>query len=610
MRGLGIIAIVLTMVSSYAAFFYIQEESRKQIKLQLLDEQRDRQLESTDEVANHIGSDLTLILSFLDGISNSKYLQDGQFYGGEIKELATDKYSQMNMVVDKLFILNEEDVVVFGVSNSSTNTLAPVGTDLSFRPWVRETRDTMQPVFSEAFEAVGEYRVFITSPVIDRESGKYLGLIGASVPTVHFFQHYGNVHDINSQFLVAFDKKGILLAVGASQELVGLDYFGDAVQAFVNHNAALNSHTSKMLNGESGHVLYDYGRGERLTTYRPVYVADKPTYFLQVVTPTATLYSQIEPILSRESAKLTLFLAGSIAASAILVIFLLFWNSFLRKEVGKRTLALQKANSLLADTNEKLNQRDHLQKEFINIAAHEMRTPIQPILGMSDMITEKIKSLLDQDSIAEQQGATVLSRSDSSSVQILTMLDVIARNAKRLDKLSNNLLDVSKIENKSLKLYKEKVDLNKKIKTALADASSATGNAQNKVDIIFEPFGEPIIVEADKTRLYEVISNLVYNAIKFTGKGTVIVNSEKRDGYAIVSVKDTGTGIDPEIMPRLFTKFATRSEKGMGLGLYISKNIIEAHGGKIWAQNNSDGLGATFIFTLPLSDASGSSNNS
>lgn len=609
MREFGIIAVVLIMVSTYVAFSYLQEESRKQIKLQLLDEQRERQLESTNEVANHIGSDLTLILSFLDGISNSKYLQDGQFYSAEIKELATDKYSQMNMVVDKLFILNEEDVVVFGVSNSTTNTLAPVGNDLSFRPWVRETRDNMQPVFSEGFEAVGEYRVFITNPVIDRESGKYLGLVGASVPTVHFFEHYGNVHDINSQFLVAYDKKGILLAVGASQELVGLDYFGDVVQAFVNRNADLNSHASKMLNGESGYVLYDYGRGERLTTYRPVYVADKPTYFLQVVTPTATIYSQIEPILSRESAKLTLFLAGSIAASAVLVIFLLFWNSFLRKEVGKRTLALQKSNSLLADTNEKLNQRDHLQKEFINIAAHEMRTPIQPILGMSDMITEKIKSLLDHDSITEQQSATVLSRSDSSSVQILAMLDVIVRNAKRLDKLSNNLLDVSKIENSSLKLYKERVDLNKKIRNALADASSATGNTQNKVDVIFEPHSEPIIVEGDKTRLYEVISNLVYNAIKFTCKGTVTVISEKRDGYALVSVKDTGTGIDPEIMPRLFTKFATRSEKGMGLGLYISKNIIEAHGGKIWAQNNSDGIGATFTFTLPLFEALDSSNS-
>ncbi len=616
MREFGILTIILIMISSYTIFFYLQEESRNQIKLQLLEKQKERQLESTDKVADHIGSDLTLILSYLDGISNSKYLQDGEFYGSEIKELAKEKYSQMKTIVDKVFILNKEDIVVFGISNSS-NILAPVGSDLSFRPWARETRTDLQPVFSKGFESVGEYRVFITSPIIDRETGQYLGLVGASVPTVNFFEHYGNVHDINSQFLVAYDKKGILLAVGASQSLVGLDYFGSVVQDFVNHNPTLNSHISRMLEGKSGYAIYDYGRGERLTTYQPVYVAGKPTYFLQVVTPTSTMYSQIDPILSRESEKLALLLAGSIAASAVLIIFLLFWNSSLRKEVMTRTADLQESNKLLADSNNQLKERDHLQKEFINIAAHEMRTPIQPILGLSGIIKEEIVNLRKKNlqlgeaaSEQNQQGATAfLTQSDSKStislpVEIVNMLDVIDRNAKRLDKLSNNLLDVSRIENKSLKLNKEKLDLNEKIKNALTDANSMS-HTKKDIEIIFEPFPESIIVAGDKLRLFEIISNLINNAIKFTSKGTVTVKSEKHDdGYAIVSVKDTGTGIDGEIMPRLFTKFSTKSEKGMGLGLYISKNIIEAHGGKIWAENNSDGKGATFTFTLPITKES------
>ncbi|MGI0048720.1 MAG: sensor histidine kinase, partial [Nitrososphaera sp.] len=487
---------------------------------------------------------------------------------------------------------------------------------LSFRPWVADTHTSLEPVFSEGFEAVGEYRVFITSPVIDRETGEYLGLVGASVPTVRFFEHYGNVHDINSQFLVVFDNKRVLLAVGASQSLVGLDYFGDVVQNFVNHNPILNSHTSKLLEGKSGYALYDYGRGERLTTYEPIYVAGEPTYFLQIVTPTAVLYSQIEPILSGESGKLALLLSGSTAASAVLIIFLLFWNSSLRKEVTRRTIDLQESNKLLADTNEQLKERDRLQKEFINIAAHEMRTPIQPILGLSDIVKEEILKYeylqSDEGGIASEQKndqlGALLTGDDpeyaiSTHSQILEMLDAIGRNAKRLDKLSGNLLDVSRIENKSLTLNKEKFDLNVKIRNAIREAKSLI-LINNNVEIVFEPFRESIIVEADKSRLFEVISNLINNAIKFTSRGTIIVKSEKHDGYTTVSVKDTGTGIDQEIMPRLFTKFACKSEKGMGLGLYISKSIVEAHGGKIWAENNPDGKGATFTFMLPIAKES------
>ncbi len=111
---------------------------------------------------------------------------------------------------------------------------------------------------------------------------------------------------------------------------------------------------------------------------------------------------------------------------------------------------------------------------------------------------------------------------------------------------------------------------------------------------------EPIMIEADKTRIYEVVSNLLRNAIKFTDSGTIAITSSLEGTNAIISIKDSGTSIDPELMPRLFTKFASKSETGSGLGLYLSKKIIEAHGGKIWAENNKDGKGATFAFTLPL----------
>jgi signal transduction histidine kinase len=620
-RGFGILAAILIIISSYALFFYFQRQTHEQLNSQLFEEEKGRQQESTQQIANNIGSDLTLILSTLDGISNSKYLQEDQFYGQEIKQLATEKYAQMSDRVDSLFVLNSEDIVVSGAGNltSGRSTIAPVGNDMSFRPWVRETRDTFKPVFSEGFEHLGEYRVIITNPVIDRETKQYLGLVGVSIPTVRFFGHYGNVYDINSQFLAAFDSKGTILAVGSNQSLVGLDFFGDTVQNNVNHNPTLYKHTRELLQGSTGYAVFDAGRGERLQTYQPIYVEGSPTYFLQVATPTEIIYSQIDPILSRESERLALFLAGPTGASAILIVFLLLWNSSLGKEVKKRTRELQESNRLLGVTNEQLRERDRMQSEFINIAAHEMRTPIQPILGLSDIILQRILNIAKQLQRGEgevvyeqlQDSSSVPARSNSifrsslslSVEKIIPMVEIIGRNAKRLEKLTNNLLDVTRMENnKSIELNKEPFAIDSVIRDCIIDASQHIGKKNLKFSYVPAEDSRRVIIKADKVRIAQVLTNLLDNSINSGQEGIISVTTaiDPDTNSIIVSVKDDGSGINPHILPRLFSKFATASERGTGLGLYISKKIIDAHDGKIWAENNKEGKGATFGFTLPL----------
>jgi two-component system sensor histidine kinase VicK len=236
-----------------------------------------------------------------------------------------------------------------------------------------------------------------------------------------------------------------------------------------------------------------------------------------------------------------------------------------------------------SDLYERLKTNDKMQKEFINVAAHELRTPIQPILGLSAVLRSRTK--------------------DTGQYELL---DAIIRNAKRLQRLTENILDVTRIESQSLQLNKERFSLNEIIRNVINDVNNQAGlrNTNNKtVSILFEPI-QDIFVEADKVRIYEVISNVLKNAIQFTKEGTItiIAAAEKMNHKeAIVSVKDTGTGIDPQIFHRLFTKFATKSVTGTGLGLFISKSIVEAHGGKMWGENNADGNGATFYFSLPLS---------
>jgi signal transduction histidine kinase len=239
---------------------------------------------------------------------------------------------------------------------------------------------------------------------------------------------------------------------------------------------------------------------------------------------------------------------------------------------------------------EQLKVHDKIQHEFINIAAHELRTPIQPILGLTQVMRSKIG---DRE------------REDESE-----LLDVITRNAKRLLQLTENILDVTKIEGNSLQLNKEQFNLRKLIVSAVSDFKTQLKEYGNvRLELLSK---EDFLVEADKTRISQVISNLLNNAIKFTrrekSEGANIIsvtlgedkNNDDKSKEVTVSIKDTGIGLAPEIMPRLFTKFATKSYQGTGLGLFISKSIIEAHGGKIWAEDNADGKGATFSFTLPI----------
>lgn len=235
----------------------------------------------------------------------------------------------------------------------------------------------------------------------------------------------------------------------------------------------------------------------------------------------------------------------------------------------------------LAFANEQLDERDRLQREFINIAAHELRTPVQPLLGITELISDKME--------AEKTDQVQVSKEE---------VDMLARNAKRLEKLTQNILDVTRIEGKKLVLNKEKFDLNTKIQNIINDMKAGLDGKTKNITINFTPRA-PIYVDADKTRIYEVISNLINNAIKFTQKGTINISVIREGNFAKVAIKDSGKGIDPEVMPKLFTRFASKSESGTGLGLFISKSIIEEHGGTIWAENNRDGAGATVSFSLP-----------
>lgn len=248
---------------------------------------------------------------------------------------------------------------------------------------------------------------------------------------------------------------------------------------------------------------------------------------------------------------------------------------------------LRETNDQLALANEQLKIHDKMQREFINIASHEMKTPTQAILGMSGLLQYYPE------------------RRDE-------LIEIIRRNAKRLQSLTSDILDVTRIESQTLKLEKERFNIIDLVSEVVNDNLERTKNNNNnkKVELLYhrDKIGKhhQIIVEADRGRIIQVLTNLLNNALKFTDEGQIIVSiyqsnddNENRNEVT-VEVVDSGSGIDNEMYPKLFSKFATKSHQGTGLGLFISKSIIEAHRGRIWAKNNTGRRGATFGFTLPI----------
>jgi signal transduction histidine kinase len=305
--------------------------------------------------------------------------------------------------------------------------------------------------------------------------------------------------------------------------------------------------------------------GERATfVYKPIILEGKQFGVLYIVTPHAYA-SDVAGLIDQQKNFSLMLIIITFAAAIGVILIILTWNKRLEQTVNTKTAELSVAN-------EQLKANDKMQREFINIAAHELRTPIQPILGVAEILEHEAGDRKEE-------------------------IRMIVRNARRLERLTRDLLDVAKIDGQSLKLNKEKFSINELVSVLVEDYRKRLAGGHDSL-IEYEPEGD-IVMEADRERITQVISNLLDNALKFTKKGRVVIATKRQsDGKVVVSVQDTGTGIEPEIVPRLFTKFASKSPSGTGLGLFISKSIVQAHGGEISGRNSENG-GATFTFTIP-----------
>jgi signal transduction histidine kinase len=543
------------------------------------------------------------ITTNLRALANAPTIQNNETEKAQI--LFNTAQQSTNELTDGYYWIDQEGRVIMWSNMNQTTSQQYRGVNLTSKEYFIMPKNTHSPYYSSVIESADNVpRLYISFPIIDnqakfdnntaaRKTETFKGVIvaGISVSTIGKFLQNELFPEIVSN-VGLMDKNGIIL-YARNQQLIGKKYLGNEFQSLISPEIkdSYNSILGRSLEGKSGAEDITFHTNTTTISYQPVLIDGKQLWTLFIGTP-HILASDVGFLIDQQKnfSTLMVIIIGCIALGIAFLI--LSWNKRLEAAVNTRTTELKeandsltKSNKLLAAANEQLKVHDKMQKEFINIAAHELRTPIMPILGEAEYIEHQFDHKKKVEVEDEQ-------------------IALIIRNAKRLERLASDILDVSKIESQSLSLNKEQFNLNHVLSDTIQDIRNRltidNGDNNNVVKVLYKP--EDIIVEADKGRITQVISNLLNNAVKFTEEGVISVTAQRRDSQVVVSIKDSGQGIDSEIAPRLFSKFATKSETGTGLGLFISKSIIEAHNGRIWAVNNADGKGATFTFSIPIRD--------
>ncbi|NOJ31113.1 MAG: hypothetical protein DA329_03110 [Candidatus Nitrosocosmicus sp.] len=605
-----IIVAILIVIIPISLYLYFQQETESSIRNSIYEQQKQNQMDASKAIATHLESDIELILSRLQGLASSPSVMNWDTRSNTTITLLKDYYRIINSStpVDRLFLNDRSGVSVLDIAPLNTTNYA--GINFSFRDWVNQTKNTLSPVISDTFLGMDDKnRIAMTYPIIIKNSSGsfYNGLVGVVIPVNEFFNFYGNIYDIQSQYLSVLDNKSVIL-VHPLPSLVGKEFFGEFTQNLTGYNDILNNLVRTVISGQPNISIYEFVNEERLNTGYPVYIDGVPKYAVFVVTPTSSIYSTVNNIIEKERLQMLSLIIGIIAAVLLLILYLSKVNSTLDKAVRKRTTELENVNIKLESANKHIKIHDDMQKEFINMAAHELRNPVQSLLGFSDILKK----------------LNIRNEGNKIALQYKDAIEAISRSSKRLKRLVDIIFDVSQLDNNLLILNKESFDLKDMIEQLVTDYQSHntllnnTNNNQSHIegnnieytkgkhviDFAYSNYPPgPKTVKGDKAYLKQVITNLVDNAVEFTqneGKVKINLDKELENGKVIVTVSDNGYGIHPDILPFLFTKYVKKSRGGAGLSLYISKKIIEAHGGEIWAKNNDDGRGATFGFSLPL----------
>jgi signal transduction histidine kinase len=655
-----------SIILAIFSYNYFTQTANQIQDLAINDLQTNAEIEAYS-ISNSLSNAISAITSNLILIANSPSSMEGNL--SKIQTLLNfGQQSTSNLTDGYYFLDNNGRLKTFtGIEKEQNTNYRDI--ELSHREYFQIPKQNKIPYISTVIDSNDNVpRMYISFPILENNqtgssdtqsninSTHFKGVMVASVEakTLGKFLE-AQIHPKFDSDIAFMDRNGTIIYT-QNQTFIGKDYFGNEFQSYLksilkDKDAEFNNIIKKALNSEHGLDEFNFENTSTTIAYDRV-TGLKINENGQIINNIGTLFITIPHTLAGDVASLIdnqkiinfSIIALIAAIASAIAIMLLRWNKTLIERVTQKTTQLRETVDKLRKANEDLNLHDKMQKEFINVAAHELRTPTQAISGNLEYIEMVyLPSLFEGPAVVEKRGTfdeefKDLVRDKDKLQQFKSGLVSTYRNSQRLEKLVNNILDVSRIETNRLELNREYFNLNEKIKNVIKDIHSrdtintSLNNFESNTNIDFKPSEDPITVFADKIRMFEVLTNLLSNAIKFSYSKPITISVQKIQkntiGFkhqlsedndvnkvdakenkdetmtmmmAVVSIRDRGTGIDPDILPRLFTKFTTKSNQGTGLGLYIAKSIIEAHGGQIWAQNNYNGeKGATFSFSLPL----------
>lgn len=570
-----IITVALASMTAVSSFIVFTAQQTTEARIELVASQtlRKNLAEESMQVSNAITAGLENVERTLEASAGTLEVAAPSASALQTIDLTKSAIAQYT---DEVVWLDGQGKLLYTTKSDSSDL---VGSDLSNRRFYELPFATHQPAIVQSLQGVNGTSSFAISVPITSDDGSFGGVLAALVPVdsvrKSFLQNGGF-----SKGLIVVANDGTIL-VHPSSALEGVDATGPEISAALADDTreATIKNLQLMVQGRSGIADYHEMGGEpSLMAYEPVMVGGVHTWSVAILQPTSTIR---EPFISifEERQSFTFIATGLIAAiSGIFIAFILILNRRLFTTVGQQETKIKGSMQELQLAYERLKEQDIIKDEFINIAAHELRTPVLPIVLSAENLADRLPE--DEN------------------------IKIILRNANRITKLTNDILDASRIESNTFKLQKQKTSVKKLIDEVIQDAQLKMPRQQN-VEIVLESAVPPAMDELaiDRSRINQVLVNLVDNAINFTENGTIKVVLEpdkETPGYVRISVVDPGKGIDPSVKERLFGKFVSKSDraKGTGLGLYLCKAIVEAHGGKIRGENNS-GRGATFTFTLP-----------
>ena len=586
----GTVIVISIVLASYILFFTFQVTSEFAMLNEVFSISRDEQLVLTENLARIMSLKFNIVENILtDAATRNSNLGDVSTEG--LITLIQQKLVANDLSEGQVIIINSDNLII------DTNTPALVSEfnvgDTVEYPWVMEIQKVHTPIFSSSVtngngKEEDDVKLFFAQPLFD-QNGRYEGIAALILSSTFLTDEY-SYSDVSrgvSDKEVAVVDDQLRYVLTSDKEHRG-QLYGDDIKQILGGSDPV-SFLRDARNSAGGDATFHTEEGEFVVSEFPIYSYGSQKYFLVIESNVSSFYAEVEPILFQSRIQMFSVLTATAILTVIIASFI-SRNINLDKQVRDKTKELVESNltidaqkKKLEKTNEELKHLDALKTQFIGIASHELKNPIQPIILYAEMAKY---GDVDKDKAIE----------------------VILAQAQKLRQLSIDILEVSRIDSNNLILNRTKVKIGDLLQELIAPYQV---DMNHEISIVLD-VDQNTEMNIDVVRISQVINNILQNAIKFTRAGRITIKKRTLTNHfsdatfqpmAEIVISDTGPGIPADLLPKLFGKFVTQdidglNKHGSGLGLYISKAIVEAHSGKISAFNN-EGAGASFRISLP-----------